>query len=555
MGIVLRCTGGPCDGETITIEAELVLGREQSDPGRLGGDPRLSRSHARLFVDDEGRGIVEDLGSTNGTWINDERLTEPCTIETGDVLRVGRSTFECEAPVRPVATQMDTVLPAAIPTVAEAPRPEPSLLVVAGPKQGEKIPLGAELLIGRGYGEPGALGGDRRLSRRHARIARGPGGVFFIEDTGSSNGTTLNATQLRGAQSLKDGDEIEVGSSRLEARGLPVLPAALELDEMMGAVSSAPPPARTPAPPAMAPPPPPPPPAVAQTPPAPEPLAPQPPAFAPEPPAFAPQPPAFAPQPPAFEAPPAIPAQLHHYAPQGAADARLSSRGGRLVGVFAAVFALAAVAAVAVVVLVAPLGTRTCPAGFVCQKPLTAPPLRNLRTFTGSLGWRVEYDAESTVAVTSDAAGNELGLHESASFDRRALANSGGPIIAVLIRGYRAAQVSPQDAMQRLASSIESKLVGATAAPASDQLFNRPVLGFHPASGEVLEGNAQTPQGPGPLFKLAIVSAASGGVTVVMAIVYPVQLGANQGSNPDRPLDTFGDQILGTVRFPSDGAT
>ena len=81
------------------------------------------------------------------------------------------------------------------------------------------------------------------------------------------------------------------------------------------------------------------------------------------------------------------------------------------------------------------------------------------------------------------------------------------------------------------------------------------MLGFHPAVGEVLEGNAQTPQGPGPLVKLAVLSAASGGVTVAMAFVYPIQQGHSQGSNPDRPFDIFGDQILGTVRFPSDGAT
>jgi hypothetical protein len=223
--------------------------------------------------------------------------------------------------------------------------------------------------------------------------------------------------------------------------------------------------------------------------------------------------------------------------------------------VFAAVFAIAAIAAVAVVVLVAPLGTRTCPSGFVCQKPPTAPPLQALTTFTGSLGWRVEYDAQNVVPITANAAGNEFSLHESTNYDRRALGNSGSPIIAVLIRGYRSAEVSPSAAIQKLADVVKANLVGTVTAPTSDQLFGKPVLGFHPAVGEVIEGNARTPQGPGPLVKLAIVSAASGGVTVALAVAYPVQQGQNQGSNPDRPLDTFGDEILGTVRFPSDGAT
>jgi hypothetical protein len=219
------------------------------------------------------------------------------------------------------------------------------------------------------------------------------------------------------------------------------------------------------------------------------------------------------------------------------------------------VFALAAIVAVAVAVLVKPLGTRACPSGFVCQKPLTAPPLHALTTFTGSLGWRVEYDTQLAVPATANAAGNELALHESSSYDQHVLGNSGSPIIAVLIRGYRSSEVSPGAAIQKLAGTIESHLVGTVTAPSSDQLFGKPVLGFHPAIGEVLEGNAQTPQGPGPLVKLAIVSAASGGVTVGLAVVYPVQRGQSQGENPDRPLDTFGDQILGTVRFPSDGAT
>lgn len=529
MDMMLRCTGGPCAGETITIEAELVLGREQPDPGRCGGDSRLSRRHARVFIDDAGRPAVEDFRSTNGTWVNERRIADTCPVQSGDVLRVGQTTFEVEIPVVASATRIDTAVPTAAATVAQAPPLRARLLVVSGPKEGEEIPLEDELLIGRGYGEPGSLGGDRRLSRRHARIARGPGGVFYVEDTGSSNGTTINNLRLRGAHSIKDGDEIGVGSSRLEARDLPRVPLG-------------------PFPPAAFPPP---------GAPLPPPGAPLPPVGSPPvPPAIpagwggAPGAGAAAPLDGAPAAPFAAP-----YVPQGAAGARLSSRRGRVIGVFAAVFAIAAIAAVAVVVLVAPLGTRSCPSGFVCQKPLTAPPLQAARTFTGSLGWRVEYDASSAVPMTTNAAGNELSLRESSFYDKHVLGISTNGTIAVLIRGFRAAQVTPQAAIGQLESTIKSHLVGAVTAPDSDQLFVKPVLGFHPATGEVLEGNVQTPQGPGPLVKLAVISAASGGVTVAIAIVYPVQTGDTQQKNPDRPFDSFGDQILGTVRFPSDGAT
>jgi pSer/pThr/pTyr-binding forkhead associated (FHA) protein len=481
MGIVLRCTRGPCTGETITIDSELVLGRGEPDPGRLGGDSRLSRRHARLFIDHVGRPVVEDLGSTNGTWINEQRLTEARVCANGDVLRLGQATFEVDVPA---VTHVDTVTPASSPTVAESAPPTPRLRVVAGPKEGEEIPLIDELLLGRSFGEPGALGGDKRLSRRHARIARGPGGVFFIEDTGSSNGTTIDGVRLRRAHLLKDGDEIELGSSTLEAQGLPSAPLAVE-------------------------------------------------------------------PPPAAGAPQGAPFQ-----PRGSASARLSSHRGRVVGLFAAVFVAAAAIAVAAVVLAAPLGSRQCPSGFVCHPPPTAPPLHAVAAFTGALGWRVEYDPQIAQPKTANASANQLVLEENDAYNREALgASPGSRLIAVLVRGFRASQVSPQAAVQSTASSIDSNLVGTVTAPSSDQLFGSPVLGFHPAVGEVLEGNVRSPQGPGPLVKLAVMSASSGGVTIALAVVYPVQHGQSQQENPDRAFDQFGDQVLETVRFPSDGAT
>jgi pSer/pThr/pTyr-binding forkhead associated (FHA) protein len=508
MNIVLRCTGGPCTGETITIEAELVLGREASEQGRLGGDSRLSRRHARVFVDDAGRPVVEDLGSTNGTWINEQRLTDAWICANGDVLRVGQTTFEIEVPVvsaptradtaAPVVsapTRADTAAPVVKPTIAEAAEPRPRLLVLAGPREGEEIPLAHELLIGRSYGEPGALGGDKRLSRRHARIARGPGGVFFIGDTGSSNGTMLNGVRLRRAHSIKDGDEIAVGSSRLEAHGVPRAPLAAELEE--------------------------------------------------EEPAAAPAAGAPAPAPGAPFGP--------HFVPQGAAGARLSSR--RVTVVFVAVFAVASLVAVGAVLLVAPLGSRACARGFICHKPPTAPPLRALATFTGSLGWRAEYDSQLAVPSKADAGGNQLVLHETSASDQILGASPGSNALNIWIRGYPASQVSAQAAMQSMSSAINGALVGATAAPNSDQLFGIPVLGFHRATGEVLEGAARTPQGPGGVVKVAVLAASSGKVTLVAAVVYGIRQGSSQATNPDEPFDRFADQVLETVRFPSDGAT
>jgi hypothetical protein len=217
------------------------------------------------------------------------------------------------------------------------------------------------------------------------------------------------------------------------------------------------------------------------------------------------------------------------------------------------VFVAAAVVSVAAVLLAAPLGSRTCPQGFICQKPPTAPPLQASTTFTGGLGWRAEYDLQQATPATADVKGNELLLHESDAQDKHWGASPGSHVIAVIVHAYPTSQYSAQSAMHSLANGIASSLVGATAAPNSDQMFENPALGFHPAQGEVLEGSSQTPQGPGGLLKASILSASSGGVTIAAAVVYPVQQGQSQQTNPDRFLDQFGDQVLGTIRFPSDG--
>jgi pSer/pThr/pTyr-binding forkhead associated (FHA) protein len=52
--------------------------------------PLVSRVHCRLTTDAGGRLDVEDLKSTNGTFVNDQRVTGPTRLEAGDRLRVGR---------------------------------------------------------------------------------------------------------------------------------------------------------------------------------------------------------------------------------------------------------------------------------------------------------------------------------------------------------------------------------------------------------------------------------------------------------------------------------
>src|SRR3954453_17876193 len=90
----------------------------------------------------------------------------------------------------------------------------PELEVTGGPAAGQQFGVHEDFRIGSGETGPGTLGGDRWLSASHALFHQGPDG-WAIEDLRSLEGTQLNGRALRGAATIKPGDVIELGSSRI----------------------------------------------------------------------------------------------------------------------------------------------------------------------------------------------------------------------------------------------------------------------------------------------------------------------------------------------------
>ena len=81
---------GPAPGKTFPIEQEeTVLGRDLANDIAIS-DPEVSRRHSRFMIR-EGSVFVEDLGSTNGTFLNGERISSPLQLRSGDVLTLGES--------------------------------------------------------------------------------------------------------------------------------------------------------------------------------------------------------------------------------------------------------------------------------------------------------------------------------------------------------------------------------------------------------------------------------------------------------------------------------
>jgi FHA domain len=91
-----RVVGGPGlrKGKTLDISSATVVGRDAGTGIRLDGDEFASSQHAR--IDPRQDGIwVEDLNSTNGTFVNGERITAE-RLKPGDVLRVGQTEMRLE---------------------------------------------------------------------------------------------------------------------------------------------------------------------------------------------------------------------------------------------------------------------------------------------------------------------------------------------------------------------------------------------------------------------------------------------------------------------------
>jgi predicted component of type VI protein secretion system len=121
-GESLKVTAGNASGQDIQLEQELVIGRSTPGAGSLGGDSEISRVHARVYRDASGQLTVEDLGSTNGTFVNGNRISSPTPLRPGDQVRVGQTTLNVEGGA---AAEGATAVGAVIPPAGVAPPPVP----------------------------------------------------------------------------------------------------------------------------------------------------------------------------------------------------------------------------------------------------------------------------------------------------------------------------------------------------------------------------------------------------------------------------------------------
>lgn len=152
-------TSGPAAGKSFPLDGQVEIGRDATACGIVINDDQVSRSHARIFKNEDGKYVVRDLGSANGTFLVDKRgtskkkLTADHVLSEGDVIEAGKSRFSF-------------ALKAAAYTAVAAPAPTPRKLTTGEKLKRFAAPL-AVLALG-GVFALAALGMGSNASTAHA---------------------------------------------------------------------------------------------------------------------------------------------------------------------------------------------------------------------------------------------------------------------------------------------------------------------------------------------------------------------------------------------------
>jgi ABC-type multidrug transport system ATPase subunit/pSer/pThr/pTyr-binding forkhead associated (FHA) protein len=226
------------------------------DVTRLGRDPEMevaieaqaavvSRRHAEIQRRD-GQFVLVDLGSFNGTLLNEQRITTPTPLYDGDRIQLGMGgpILRFVDPAHPApagARAPGQRIAGAAPTPAPAVPMSGPLAEVAGMhtmvarpgtgslQPGTPAPGGAQpqLLLQRGFDGKSSLSIGRgpdndihldglQISNRHARLLNS-GGTVMIEDAGSTNGVYVNGARITGRRPITNRDIVQVGPFVLQA--------------------------------------------------------------------------------------------------------------------------------------------------------------------------------------------------------------------------------------------------------------------------------------------------------------------------------------------------
>ena len=221
---------GPAHDAGPTEERAIELADDTNEV-RIGRRPdlelplpyaALSGLHARLVRVDDGRWQIEDLGSTNGTRVDGERLAprQPRPIAPGAQIKLGQITLAFDGTVGEIAgaERTATIARRLVSDLfsASSDLATPSVSIVGGVPARPPLRLEAtdrRYVAGRGETSDLQLASEE-ISREHVEIFRLWDGVV-INDLDSKNGLRVNDVIVLERRRLRDGDLIQIGPATL----------------------------------------------------------------------------------------------------------------------------------------------------------------------------------------------------------------------------------------------------------------------------------------------------------------------------------------------------
>ena len=200
-------------------QPRITVGREKANDVVLTEDG-VSGFHAEILCED-GKVFLLDLGSTNGTFVNGEKITGRQEVKAWDVVKFDK----LEAEVVDTERRRPTVVRKAVTDddlAGKKTQIRPAtggwtLRGSSGAAAGNTVPLAGKTSFGRDAACDVTLD-DTMISGRHAEIDLASG-VPVLRDLDSTNGTFVNGRQINQPMSLKDGDEVRFDKSTFKVQG------------------------------------------------------------------------------------------------------------------------------------------------------------------------------------------------------------------------------------------------------------------------------------------------------------------------------------------------
>jgi pSer/pThr/pTyr-binding forkhead associated (FHA) protein len=219
-GLAKLCWEDPETGDlreyVLEEGATATIGRSPNNQIAIP-ERHVSRQHAVVSFRD-GIFMISDLGSANGTFVNDKQLTDPFPLAHGDVIRLYVPVLTFSAIVTEEEHEMAKTTGTLI--VPASKDGQPTLHITSGPQEGAQVPLlTPSVTIGRATRNAtwDISLQDRAVSRPHAEIARQDDGTWIVKDLNSANGTVVNGMPVSPEEphSLQDGYVITLGETTI----------------------------------------------------------------------------------------------------------------------------------------------------------------------------------------------------------------------------------------------------------------------------------------------------------------------------------------------------